>query len=543
MDHNNKLNEFEQDKLRSYLTRNIDLSGRRVINASKSQAPTDYVIRQELTDFNFAGGNHGIRYAEDFDGVDLGEKIHNAILDLPSTGGIVDARFFTGTQHAASNIFAGINKQFTLLLGYCFLRCSVTQLLQNIQGARIIGVNTLGDTAPTSMTTLIWDGSDAGTVLLIDTSRDCYFSNFGILRGNGSIGIGIQIDTTTGPTSTTNNYFKDISIESSVCGVQIGNTSSVNNDLHTFDNVYIINSGTYGYYIHSAQSKFIKIIGGAITFRDYGIWLDFGSFIADKVNFSHCGISDISVQNPTDIILVQGCQSEGAFGFFQYRGGAGGTGAAWAVTLKSNRVDRSLAAATFELLSYHAGGPFNVEGNDFANGVHNDFETLAIGSANINAFNSRGNIYSNGNVFAGLSNSQVNSDGDVYLDATQTSVKFIGTVTSGFYTPTLTNISGISSSSVTANSSQYMKIGNVVTVSGKVIVTSSAAPFELGISLPFVPASNWPDTYQVSGTAYTDTFAGPGLVIATFGSKTASLFANVAPSGNTWWYHFTYRII
>ena len=39
-----------EDLIRRLFTRNIDLNGRRIINAGKSQDNSDYVIRQELED-------------------------------------------------------------------------------------------------------------------------------------------------------------------------------------------------------------------------------------------------------------------------------------------------------------------------------------------------------------------------------------------------------------------------------------------------------------------------------------------------------------
>lgn len=57
-------------------------------------------------------------------------------------------------------------------------------------------------------------------------------------------------------------------------------------------------------------------------------------------------------------------------------------------------------------------------------------------------------------------------------------------VASGVYTPTLTNVTNVASS--TPFQCQWLQVGNTVTVSGRVSIdpTTAAAPFRLGISLP-----------------------------------------------------------
>lgn len=59
-----------------------------------------------------------VRLADQFSGADAGAQIAAAILDLPSTGGVVDARGLTGAQTCSANPFAGVTKTFQLLLGF-----------------------------------------------------------------------------------------------------------------------------------------------------------------------------------------------------------------------------------------------------------------------------------------------------------------------------------------------------------------------------------------------------------------------------------------
>lgn len=84
-------------------------------------------------------------------------------------------------------------------------------------------------------------------------------------------------------------------------------------------------------------------------------------------------------------------------------------------------------------------------------------------------------------------------------------------VTSGTYTPTLTNSANLSAS--TSFVFQYMRVGNVVTVSGKVEIdpTTTSTLTTLGISLPI--ASNLTDGAQCRGTGACGTIAGQSAAI------------------------------
>ena len=82
---------------------------------------------------------------------------------------------------------------------------------------------------------------------------------------------------------------------------------------------------------------------------------------------------------------------------------------------------------------------------------------------------------------------------------------------SGVYTPTLTNVANLDAS--TSYEAQYIRVGNTVTVSGKVDAdpTAPAASTQLGISLPI--ASNIGAVEDVGGTAFASAIAGQGAGI------------------------------
>ena len=114
----------------------------------------------------------------------------------------------------------------------------------------------------------------------------------------------------------------------------------------------------------------------------------------------------------------------------------------------------------------------------------------------------------------------------------------------GTYTPTLTNVVNVADS--TAYACQYMRVGNVVTVSGRVdIDPTSAAPTatELGISLPV--ASALTAGTQLAGTAWSlNVSSQGGPVLADTVNDRASyqyLAKSVANAAN--FFTFTYQIL
>lgn len=115
----------------------------------------------------------------------------------------------------------------------------------------------------------------------------------------------------------------------------------------------------------------------------------------------------------------------------------------------------------------------------------------------------------------------------------------------GTYTPTGTNVAGITS--FTIQSAQYFAIDGVVTVSGRATIdpTGSGTTVELGISLPPGLASNFANTNECAGTAGCTTIAGQaaGILADTANDRAALHFVSVSTTNATWAYSFTYRII
>ena len=113
---------------------------------------------------------------------------------------------------------------------------------------------------------------------------------------------------------------------------------------------------------------------------------------------------------------------------------------------------------------------------------------------------------------------------------------------SGTYTPTLTNSVNVAAS--TAYPCQYLRVGSVVTVSGRVdIDPTGAGDTQLGLSLPI--ASNLSAPEQLAGTAVSAAVAG--LCAAVLGDATANRatvqYVAVDLANRTFSFSFQYLIV
>lgn len=114
----------------------------------------------------------------------------------------------------------------------------------------------------------------------------------------------------------------------------------------------------------------------------------------------------------------------------------------------------------------------------------------------------------------------------------------------GTYTPTLTNVTNISAS--TAYQCQYMRVGNVVTVSGKVDIDPGAVGLAtLGISIPI--ASALANDFECGGTAGAGTVLGlNGAISADPANDRVELDFTIPVAGiitnTSWFFTFTYYI-
>lgn len=117
------------------------------------------------------------------------------------------------------------------------------------------------------------------------------------------------------------------------------------------------------------------------------------------------------------------------------------------------------------------------------------------------------------------------------------------TITSGTYTPTLTNGANVAAS--TAQVCQYLRVGSVVTVSGRVDVDPTAAAgtqTTLGISLPI--ASDFANNFELGGVGNVQTIDEHACFSADTTNNRAEMnFLSGTTSNHSIFFSFTYRII
>lgn len=123
-----------------------------------------------------------------------------------------------------------------------------------------------------------------------------------------------------------------------------------------------------------------------------------------------------------------------------------------------------------------------------------------------------------------------------------------GNIFSGTYTPTLTNVANIDIPASTAYTFQYMRVGNVVTVSGKIDVTVTGTGLtRLNVSLPI--SSNFSAEENCAGTAVMTASSVSINIPASIRADTTNDVAQVQYHGNltgmaqAYLLTFTYRII
>ena len=129
-----------------------------------------------------------------------------------------------------------------------------------------------------------------------------------------------------------------------------------------------------------------------------------------------------------------------------------------------------------------------------------------------------------------------------YYHTTSAQNTTIGTLAASTYTPTLTNTTNVAAS--TAYACQYLRVGSVVTVSGRVDVDPTAAgQVVLGISLPV--ASNFANTNELGGAAASPTVAGQSAaLLADVANDRATMeWIAVDVANRAMYFAFSYRVI
>lgn len=117
--------------------------------------------------------------------------------------------------------------------------------------------------------------------------------------------------------------------------------------------------------------------------------------------------------------------------------------------------------------------------------------------------------------------------------------------TSGTYTPTGTNVAN--AASITTNSCQYLRVGDVVTVSGEVDITPTATNTVTTIRLTLPIASDLANEHECAGTANQELAGGltnDGIIKGDTTNNEAFLkYLNKTSTATAnWFFTFTYRV-
>lgn len=115
-------------------------------------------------------------------------------------------------------------------------------------------------------------------------------------------------------------------------------------------------------------------------------------------------------------------------------------------------------------------------------------------------------------------------------------------IASGTYTPTLTGAGGFGT--ISASAWQWIRVGNVVTVSGRFDATTATGANQVNASMPtttanFAAATNAAGTFASAGTA-----ANVGPILANAGAQTVALqlVTGVTATTAAYFVHFTYLV-
>jgi hypothetical protein len=118
----------------------------------------------------------------------------------------------------------------------------------------------------------------------------------------------------------------------------------------------------------------------------------------------------------------------------------------------------------------------------------------------------------------------------------------VSTFSSGTYTPTVTTVTNVSGSP-TVSVCQYQRVGNVVTVSGRIQITATAGSTNTELQLTLPIASDFADSGEAGGTASGWDTSTSCAIFADTSSDIVTL-KFVAPNTSAQYYsfHFTYKV-
>lgn len=200
------------------------------------------------------------------------------------------------------------------------------------------------------------------------------------------------------------------------------------------------------------------------------------------------------------------------------------------------------AANTLRIISGTAGQfIFATQNAGSTDGFRRIFAGTLTGHRTYTLQNADGTLAFTSDISA-ITNSYVPYNGAAFDVALGTKKITAANLLSGQYTPVLTNANNITAS--TAFVTQYYRVGNMVTVFGRVLIDPILAittPTELEISLPI--ASTFGFVEELSGTAVTTDNAATAAKVEANGTNTASIMFNaINGASSSWSFTFSYIV-
>jgi hypothetical protein len=187
---------------------------------------------------------------------------------------------------------------------------------------------------------------------------------------------------------------------------------------------------------------------------------------------------------------------------------------------------------------FHMSGPTpdikfsDTTGNEYRAGNNNGVWRITDDTAAVERFR----ITGAGDIGIGVSNpaAKLEVNGDILAT----------NLLAGTYTPTLTNTANVASSSAFVN--QYMRVGNMVTVSGHVTITATAANTDTRLRMTLPIASNFGAQAIGGAGACTSTgLFGESIAITSDTTNDEAEFRSrpATTAARAYTFSFTYRII
>jgi len=135
------------------------------------------------------------------------------------------------------------------------------------------------------------------------------------------------------------------------------------------------------------------------------------------------------------------------------------------------------------------------------------------------------------------------TDGRLYSKDDAGTEYLLSNPTSNSYTPTLTNVANIAAS--TAYLCYYTRIGNVVTVSGRVDIDPTVATIstQLGISLPIPTSFSGEDLFGIATSPSVQGYSAAIFADATNDRAQLQFVVGTDVANRGWYFTFTYIIL